>query len=295
MGVTVNAFWHGAPLNPLLWACMRSFVCRGHAYRLHVYAPVPVPEGVTLVDAEQVLPRSQMFHIQNRFTGRPDIGPFSDLFRYKLLMDEGGWYVDVDTVSMSSELPDGIRAWAQENEKVERKVVINGAQLALPKGDPLARLLYKKCVAIGTESPLREDWGPNLLTATLPSLGLPANMFGTTASFYPIDWISAFILMMPGHSDDVRTKANNALFLAAYQSFFQYCGINLSRMPPAGSYFASLYKEFVPEHMRPLPYTTEEVLARVRTFFQSNGSWAVEQLVNSMGDQILDEIGVERP
>jgi hypothetical protein len=140
--------------------------------------------------------------------------------------------------------------------------------LSFPKGDPLAKVLYEKCVAIGRKSKLGEDWGPNLLTRTILGLGLPADMFGTTATFYPIDWISAFTLMLPAYRDEIEGKVNAALFFAAYQSFFQYCGIDLSRTPPKGTYLAELYETFAPERMSPVTYTTDEILSHVRTLFK---------------------------
>ena len=285
MGTVFNAFWYGPPLNVFHWACMRSFLRRGHEYRLHVYDPVAAPEGVTLVDASELLPREQIFHFENPFTRKVDIGPFSDLFRYKLLLTLGGWYVDVDTFCMSHDIPDGIRAWAQENEKV-----INGAQMCLPKGDPLARKLYEECLAVSRNRALREDWGPNLLTRVIPSLGLPMSAFGSTSTFYPVDWISAFTLMLPSYSDEIRTKVGSALFLAAYQSFFQYCQIDLARTPPAGSCLRELYETLAPDQMTSTTYSTDEIISLVRTFLKNNRDWAIQLLVGSLGTRILDDL-----
>src|SRR5216684_1024602 len=237
MGTIFNAFWYGPPLNVFHWACMQSFLRRGHEYRLHVYHPVDVPEGVTPVDASALLAQEEMFHFENPFTGKLDIGPFSDLFRYKLLLTMGGWYVDVDTFCMSNDFPDGIRAWAQEN-----KTTIAGGQMCLPKGDPLAKTLYEECLAVGKNRALREDWGPNLLTRVIPGLGLPMNEFGSTSTFYPLDWISIFRLMLPRYRDEIKKKVSSALFLPAYQSFFQYCQLDLARTPPAESYLRELYE-----------------------------------------------------
>jgi hypothetical protein len=93
--------------------------------------------------------------------------------------------------------PTTFGAWSHENEEVEGKIVITPGQICLPQGDALARELYERCLAIGHDSELREDWGPNLMSKVIPEMGLPPAMFGTPATFYPIDWISVVILAFP--------------------------------------------------------------------------------------------------
>ena len=203
MANVFNAFWHGPPLNVFHWMCMRSFVLRGHKYHLHVYEPFDVPDGVSLVDATKTLPKDAMFFFSNPTTGKPDLGPFSDLFRFKLLLDGGGWYVDVDTICMADNLPTEIRAWAQENPKLYPRVV-NGAQICLPSGDPLAKVFYDRCLEVSKKFDVREDLGPNLLGDVILGAGLPPNMFGTPATFYPIDWIATFKLVLPKYREEVR-------------------------------------------------------------------------------------------
>jgi Glycosyltransferase sugar-binding region containing DXD motif len=288
---TFNAFWFGNPLNAFHWACIRSFVSRGHDYRLHVYEPIEVPAGVTLLDANEVLPRDKLFAISNPVTGKPDVGPFSDLFRYKLLLERGGWYVDVDTICLAEDYPDQIRAWSNEREETEGKLVINPAQLCLPKGDPLARELYQRCIAMGTQSALREDWGPNLMSKVVPEMGLPPAVFGTPATFYPIDWVAAVIVALPTFRDYVERQLHSALFAAVYQSFFQYCGIDLTRLPPAGSYLHSLYDRYAADRITGPQYQPEELLDCARSYWSENSTWAPAQLVRSVGvraNELLD-------
>jgi hypothetical protein len=287
---TFNAFWFGKPFNAFHWACIRSFTTCDHDYRLYVYDAMEVPDGVTLMDAKEILPRKELFAIKNPVTGSPDVGPFSDLFRYKLLLDRGGWYVDVDTICLADAYPDQIRAWAHENEKVEGKIIVNAAQICFPKGDPLARELYQRCLAIGRQSELREDWGPNLLTRVIAELRLSPALFGTNASFYPIDWIGAVSLALPAHRGDVERKLPGALFASAYQSFFQYCGIDLARLPPAGSYLRWLYDTLAANRTTTGEYETAEVLNCVRAYLDRNPYWAPEQLIRSLGEGSRDII-----
>jgi glycosyl transferase-like sugar-binding protein len=282
---TFNAFWFGDPLNAFHWACIRSFVSRGHDYRLHVYEPIEVPAGVTVMDANDVLRRDKLFEIRNPVTGKPDVGPFSDLFRYKLLLDRGGWYVDVDTVCLAGDYPDQIRAWSHEREDVEGRIVITPGQLCLPKGDPLARELYRRCMSMGHDSELREDWGPNLMSKVVPEMGLPPAVFGTPATFYPIDWVATIVVALPSFRDYVERKLRNALFAAVYQSFFHYCGIDLARLPPAGSYLRELYARYAADRTTGPKYEPQELLDCARSYWSKNSTWAPAQLVRSIGDR----------
>lgn len=291
MGTTFAAFWHGPPLNAFHWACMRSFVGRGHGYRLYVYEPTAVPEGVALMDASEVLSRDSLFFFQNPATGKPDLGPFSDLFRFKLLLTRGGWYVDIDTICIASDFPNVERAWAQENPTLHPNVIC-GAQMALRKGDPLAKALYERCLARSKSYAVREDLGPNLLGEVIPEFGLPPNVFGTPASFYPIDWISIFKLALPAFREEIHQRVSPAYFLAAYQSFFQYCGIDLARPPPSGSYLRELYETWAPDRMGPDAYSAEQIVSLVRLYLERNRDWAVPELIEAAGGEILDQLGM---
>ena len=95
----INSLWIGQ-LSPLERLCLKSFVAQGHAFHLYTYDPIDnVPPGVTLQDAGQILPASKVFRNQ-RGEGKGSLAAFSDLFRYKLLLDRGGWWVDTDVFSL---------------------------------------------------------------------------------------------------------------------------------------------------------------------------------------------------
>src|SRR5690348_6518133 len=136
----VQGFWSGARLSAINRACLKSFIARGHQYVLYSYDTPDVPEGVIVRDANEILPSNSIFHFQNPATLSGDIGPFADYFRLKLLVDKGGWYCDVDTVCLASDLPIGTRVWAREALEFETNLVGNG-QLFFEAGDPLAILM----------------------------------------------------------------------------------------------------------------------------------------------------------
>lgn len=130
-------FWHGDEPSRLERMCMSSFVAHGHHVMLHVYdAPRGVPQGIELVDATLTLPRSSLF--RQRETG--SLAAFADWFRYKLLYEQGGIWVDTDVVCLKPftyRHPE-VFAWQDESH-------INNAVLGLPAGSELAQWMIECC------------------------------------------------------------------------------------------------------------------------------------------------------
>src|SRR5690606_9502875 len=86
-----KSFWLGNRLPLLQVLSLQSFIAHGHEYHLYVYDPIEnAPEGVVLCDASKILPRQSVFTYQKGF-GKGSYSAFSNLFRYKLLLEHGGW------------------------------------------------------------------------------------------------------------------------------------------------------------------------------------------------------------
>ena len=88
------SFWIG-PLTYIERLCLTSMAAAGHEIDLYTYdADLPVPPGVTVKDAREVLPRDQVF--VHRKTGSPAV--FADIFRYHGLQRGLGLWVDTDVL-----------------------------------------------------------------------------------------------------------------------------------------------------------------------------------------------------
>jgi hypothetical protein len=130
-------FWYGPPLSRIERLCISSFVANGHAVRLHVYEePRRIPPGVTLCDADAVLPRSELF--VHRSTG--SLALFADWFRYRLLAQHGGLWVDTDMVCLRPFTHTGPEIFAWQDLSA-----INNAVLGLPRDHALARWMLECC------------------------------------------------------------------------------------------------------------------------------------------------------
>ncbi len=103
---TIHGLWIGRRLSKLEQLTLRSFVRQGHEFNLWIYDELEEepPPGVVLRDATEILPRRRIFQKAetdpSAGVGRKSYGPFSDLFRYKLLRDHGGIWVDMDVTCL---------------------------------------------------------------------------------------------------------------------------------------------------------------------------------------------------
>jgi hypothetical protein len=99
--------------------------------------------------------------LQARRGGR-QLGGFSNLFRYKLLLDRGGWWVDTDVLCLSANLPENRYTFAWEEAGS-----IGTAILRLDKASQVAERLYaaaERTIQLKQESVAWGDIGPVLLT-----------------------------------------------------------------------------------------------------------------------------------
>lgn len=101
----VNGLWIGKHLSAVELLCIKSFVDKGHEFHLWTYDTIetPLPAGVIPENAEVIIPWESVFcyrHKNQYGHGKGSYAGFSDIFRYKLLYDKGGWWVDMDVVCL---------------------------------------------------------------------------------------------------------------------------------------------------------------------------------------------------
>jgi len=260
----------------------------GHAFHLYVYDGIDVPEGVILKDASEIIPREELFYFQNPDTAKPDLGPFSDLFRFRLLMMRGGWWSDVDTVCLSADVPLTDRAWAREHPE-HNPAAVGTSQIAFAAADPVVSELYARCLALSrTAFTPREALGPLLISRTIADLGLPLDMVGTSELFYPIRWVEMFKLWLPEFTEEIQGKARHAIFMPIYQSFCFYMGLDLAKLPPSGSFLGSVCERYLPRNEGQDRYDPGEIRALTRSYLLRNESWAIDELRAVSGSAIIE-------
>lgn len=193
-----QALWVGPRLSDLERLSLTSFVQNGHDVLLYVYEePVGVPDGVTCLDARDILPEDRIF-VHGPEGGFAEGSPiaFSDYFRFKLLHERGGWWFDVDVVCLRPIDLDEPYCFAWEQEGI-----VGSSILRAPQDSPFTRELYERAhdrIAEGTGITFAEI-GPHLVTRVVTEQKLeryvrPAN------TFFPVHWQHALDMFRP---DDV--------------------------------------------------------------------------------------------
>jgi len=101
----VNGLWIGSKLSDIELLTINSFIDKGHIFFLWVYDEIEnkLPEGVILKSANEMIPKEKIFSYINKNQyghGKGSYAGFSDIFRYKLLYENGGWWTDMDVICL---------------------------------------------------------------------------------------------------------------------------------------------------------------------------------------------------
>ncbi|MEM6258482.1 MAG: hypothetical protein AAGI37_09235 [Planctomycetota bacterium] len=180
----IKMFWYGSRLPVLQQMCIASFVKQGHPVDLYSYENQleGLPRGVQLCDASEILPRESVFQ-----ESRGSYALFADQFRYQLLHQLGGWWVDCDVYC--------VRPFEFDAEHVfglEWPEKINNAVIKAPSGGRLTERLIQDAEQLA----VHRQWDQavqvfhNAVVACgLQQAALPQHVF------YPVpyqDWDSFF-------------------------------------------------------------------------------------------------------
>jgi len=169
----IHGMWFGPRLSRLELLTLHSFTHYGHDFHLWAYDDLTrhdLPKGVVLRDAEEIISRKDVFSKSSRDretgVGRNSFAaPFSDLFRYKLLLKHGGIWVDMDVTCL--------RPFAFSGEYAFRphRIGVIGSILKSPPASPLMRRVYWETArSVGPES---DYLLPNrILTKHVHNMGL---------------------------------------------------------------------------------------------------------------------------
>jgi mannosyltransferase OCH1-like enzyme len=136
-----------------------SFLHEGHPFHLFTYGPVEgVPEGCIVEDAREVLPKSRIF----RYRDFPSYAGFANVFRYKLLLDRGGWWVDTDTVCLKPFEFEQPYVFGTEADREGRDVTNNGF-LKAPAGNAAMAYATEVCLSKRPDDLVWGETGPRLM------------------------------------------------------------------------------------------------------------------------------------
>ena len=181
---TVQSLWIGPALGPMELLCIRSFLRQGHQFQLHTYdSTLRVPAGCTLLDANEVIPQGEL-----SFSEFKSLAAFADYFRYKLLLDRGGWWTDLDVVCLR---PFNFKSRYVLGTECMRRGGrhISSCLIKAPKGSPAMAWCWEECRETAPEQ-AQQPWGrsgPTLLARAVKKFRLEKHQLDTGV-FCPVSW-----------------------------------------------------------------------------------------------------------
>jgi hypothetical protein len=232
-----QSFWAGETLSPYEMLCLRSFIDHGHRFELYTFEPdLRVPAGVELRDASEIIGREQFFVYEDG-PGKGSPAAFANLFRYKLLAEKGGWWVDTDVLCLSGDIPQFTEFFAAEDD-----TLINVAILRFPPGHPLMVRCLEQARRMG-RTVRWGDTGPYLLTRLVHELGYHDHTLPPEIG-YPLHHSHAVDILRPSRCAGLVERTKHAPFVHLYNASLLLRGVQKDKAPPAGS----LLQRWIAQH-----------------------------------------------
>ena len=158
MNAIIQGLWVGSELSMMEQLSITSFLRHGHDYHLYVYGDVAhVPEGAVIRDGNAILPASMIFQYKHR----KSYSGFSNYFRYKLLLENGGWWADMDIVCLKPF--DFDTAYVFSSEWYRDSVLVSSGIIKVPVGSEVMAYAWQTCLGQNRQELKWGEIGPRLM------------------------------------------------------------------------------------------------------------------------------------
>jgi hypothetical protein len=199
--------------------CIASYLHHGYEFHLYVYNPIEgIPEGTTVKDANEIMP-----FIGEQFG---HIAQFADWWRYNLIYQKGGWWVDMDTVCL------------QSFDDLTYEHVLEGYVKA-PAGSPVMAWVIEQCK--------RENWltmsygriGPDLYKRAHEQFDFPFYTWPDTLHSFRDDEWRAYIEV------PAREIPEGAHAAHLFHGMWRGAGMNVDAEYPPDSLYEIFKRRFI--------------------------------------------------
>ncbi len=240
--INANFFWHGPSLSLYESACLKSFVRQGIEVRLHTFNEhLRAPEGVKIVDARLLADESEVLaYTQGGHAG--SIAAFTDIFRYRVLQKQPGWWFDTDVVCLKDgaeleKLQAGVSG-ILVGEEAQGK--LNGAVLYV--GDTAAAAELER---LANAKGFVFEWGdigPQLITQYLADRPERVKVAPPSA-FYPVHYLETAMLLRQEDADECQRRVQSSVCVHLWNEFLRRWEIPKNMLPPEGSFLHRLFTQ----------------------------------------------------
>lgn len=180
----IQSFWYGKSISTMEKLCISSFLKNGHTVDIYTYDYIAdLPSGTNQLDANLILPKTNIF-----YDSAGGIAAFSDWFRYKMLYEKGGWWIDLDVICLKPFNIIGDYCFATENFSSNYQTGITCCVIKSPARAEFLKIILEH---IESSTPHRDiEWGtygPRLIHSVLQEFD-SAQYIMPVQAFCPIDW-----------------------------------------------------------------------------------------------------------
>lgn len=186
----IQTLWVSGELSALEQLALQSFIDNGHKVHLYTYGEVSgLPESVEIKEGNAILPADQIYDYKDYQIS----SGFSDVFRYKLLLEKGGFWVDTDVVCLRPFDFDSNHVFASERlHPRKRSDLFPGTQIAscvikAPAGSDVIAYCYEVATEKGWDQIEWGEFGPSLMTEAVDRFQMDDKIVPYW-KFCPIDW-----------------------------------------------------------------------------------------------------------
>ena len=163
----IQGLWIGPELSLMEQLSIASFLMNGHEYHLYIYDDMKgIPAGTTIKDGREILPPSMIFQYEHFKT----YAGFANFFRYKLLLEKGGWWADTDTICLKPF--DFAEEYIFSSELCQGEEVINNGIIKAPAASDVMAYAWQ---VSQTKDPAQLVWGelgPKLMAEAVRAFAL---------------------------------------------------------------------------------------------------------------------------
>ena len=235
MNHVVQGLWIGSELSRMEVLSIRSFLKNGHEYHLYVYDDVRnIPSGTVVKNGADILSPSLVF----QYKEHKSYSGFSNLFRYKLLLEKGGWWVDSDLVCLKPF--DFAADYVFSSEFSNGQHYINCGAIKAPAGSDLLNSVWETARAKDPEKLVWGEIGPKLLGQAVREFSLEEYVREPLA-FCPIGYADWATILDPS----ARQEFGDATYAVhLWNEIWRRNGQDKNRIYPSDCLYEKLLRAF---------------------------------------------------
>ena len=251
---------------------MISFIRHGYELRIHTYEPNrDYPEEASVCDAERLLPK-ELSTAYTQAGKKESLASFANRFRYKLLLEQGGLWIDTDMLCLRPEQEMAQFAHCYQDKLLvgrQNKLRVNNALIMVQQANhAIVDRLSREVEEAGFVIKKWGDIGPMLLTRIVKECPDLVEVVGESA-FYPIEYGLFFNLLLPERREVCERACESAYTVHLWNEFYRSNAIPKNVLPPEGSFLHSKFIELLDEDIAPaLPAETVRMLINGNMAFQ---------------------------